>query len=96
MPLRESELGQKLSQLEVEYVRLLGGKPRDGHLWYQDGEESLAERIAILEECIRLGKRRLMVEYGDGDGFPEMDAVSRLCLGDSMKLWLDRDGGVLW
>lgn len=96
VPLRESDLGQKLLQVEGEYARLLGGTPREGFLWHQDGEESLAERIAIVEECLRLSKRRLMIEYGDGEDFPEKDAVSRFCLGDRMKLWLDRDGKVLW
>lgn len=96
MPLLESALGQKLLELEGEYARCLGGTPTEGHLWYQDGEESLGERITILEECLRMGKRRLIVEYGDGDGFSEKDAVSRLCLGDRMKLWLDSDGRVLW
>ena len=96
VPLTESEFGKKLSSLEEAYTLRLGGTPRIGFLWFQDGEESLGERIAILEECLRLGKRRLMVEYGDGEGFPEAEAVSRLCMGDRMKLWLDRDGNVLW
>lgn len=96
VPLRESELGKKLALLEDEYATNLGGTSRIGHLWYQDGEESLAERIAILEDCLREGKRRLMVEYGTGEDFPEREAVSRLCNGDRMKLWLGPDGKVLW
>lgn len=96
VPLVESELGSKLAHLEGEYTRRLGGSPKIGFLWYQDGEESLAERIAILEECLRTGKRRLMVEYGDGEDFPERAAVSRLSFGDRMKLWLGLDGRVLW
>lgn len=95
-PLQESEFGKKLLQLEGEYARNLGGTPKEGFLWHKDGEESLAERIAILEECLRLGKRRLMVEYGEGDDFPEKDAVSHLNFGDRGKLWLDHHGKVLW
>lgn len=95
-PLAESELGKRLVTLEGEYADRLGGTPKIGFLWYQDGEDSLADRVTILEECLQTGRRRLMVEYGEGDGFLEKDAVSRLCLGDRMRLWLDRDGKVLW
>ncbi len=96
VPLRESELGNQLARLEEEYARCLGGTPQEGPLWHRDGEESLAERIAILEDSLRQGKRRLMVEYGFGEDFPEREAVSRLCYGDRMKLWLGPDGKVLW
>lgn len=95
-PLQESELGKKLLQLEVEYARNLGGTPQEGVLWHENGEESLVQRIAILEESLRLGKRRLMVEYGMGDDFPEHDAVSHLSFGNRRKLWLDHHGNVLW
>lgn len=95
VPLAESEFGNRLSTLEAEYVDCLGGAPRVGFLWYKDGEDSLAERIAILEECLRTGRRRLMVEYGEGDEFPEKEAVSHLCLGVLRKLLLDGDGKVL-
>lgn len=95
-PLQESELGKKLLQLEIEYARNLGGTPQVGFLWHENGEASLVQRITILEECLRLGKRRLIVEYGMGDNFPEKDAVSQFSFWDRRKLWLDHHGNVLW
>jgi hypothetical protein len=55
-----------------------------------------AEFKAALRLFARKGFKLGQVMLAFEGGFPEMQAVSRLCLGDRMKLWLERDGGVPW
>ncbi len=92
IPLSESEYGKELKSLEEEYSARFGAAPQIGRLWYRAGEGYLQHRIAILKESLETGRRRLIIEYGEGERFPPEWLPEEITAEQMKKIWLDSEG----
>lgn len=91
-PLCESPSGQRLIALESEYANRFGVQPRTGFLWFGTDEDTVQERIAIIEECLSSGRRRLAVEFGKGDVISWESLPEDCSHGLLKQMWLDDSG----
>ena len=92
LPLSESEYGIELKSLEEEYSARFGATPQIGRLWYRAGERDLQYRIAVLKESLDTGRRRLMIEYGEGEHFPPELIPKEITTERIKEIWLDSEG----
>ena len=92
MPLSESEYGKEMKLLEGEYATRFGVAPQIGRFWYKASEGDLQYRIAILKESLEAGRRRLMIEYGEGERFPPEWFPEEITSARMKEIWLDDEG----
>lgn len=92
VPLSASEYGNALNSLEAEYSTRFGAAPQIGRLWYKAGEGDLRHRISILKESLETGRRRLMIEYGEGERFPPELLPAEITKARMEEIWLDDEG----
>lgn len=85
-------MGEELKALQGAYLTRFGAKAHTPPLMSNDSKEEIRQQIDWLNASLTRGKRRLMLEFGDGSNFPPAVLPDGLNTEGLEEIWLDASG----